>query len=400
MTDNPWAGPPTTQTSSRTGLFIGLAMGGALLLVLVAAAGVLGYSWLQTQRPAPLVAAKLALTQEPGTGGPVKYGETPVYDACALVTIDALESLAVPLSAIHPVSHAHLDGDVSGDAAITPGAGGPVSSCFYMMERTNSLGIKVHQAPFNSPAELQSKLDTAVHLKAQVRTENGFSIATWHDQFGYDNVLISRPGLAVTIGFKTSPGDAAMLSSDLEHLVLDGIRSGPSAPPRYVYTAPLRTVKDPCDVASRSAFALTFPGHTGTAAMAEGSYTLHGAANGRNGQVSCRRNNIVPRGQLNKAEHHTLAVTLSAWDNKTAARQVNSSTCSSGSSAPVAVTPPIGSGRTCLADNGADWALQFQLDNVNVSIEDGDTANKPDASTRLHQLRPAAEAIASAGLSR
>ncbi len=352
----------------------------------------------------------IVLRQEPGTGPALRYGDVPIYDACSLVTIAGLESLGMTLSRDYNIGHDHLDADVPPATAITPGGGDPISNCFYMLDSDDSLHVDVYQTPFNSPEDLRARSTRATFARAQVRSAADLSLASWHDdKYESEHLLLWRPELVVEISIRSSDStgtlDVSSFVPKLESLVQSGIAAGPTAPMRHLYNSPLDKVKDPCTVAGRDPYALAFPSHTGIPAMVKASYTLDAplaeATNARNGTISCRRNNIVPQGVLNKEQYRVLEVELSVWDKQTGATTRNSTSCAPfRDKIPVPVTPSIGSGKTCLADYTTDWVFMFQVDNVNVSVRNGDTGPKPDASVRLDQLLPAAQSIAAAGLFR
>lgn len=53
-----------------------------------------------------------------GTGPVLRYGDSAVYDACSLVTIDGLARHGVELNDDVVVAHDYMDGDVPPDAAV------------------------------------------------------------------------------------------------------------------------------------------------------------------------------------------------------------------------------------------------------------------------------------------
>ncbi|MFS8096128.1 hypothetical protein LFM09_03220 [Lentzea alba] len=401
---NPWT-PAAPPRSSSTGLIVGLAVGGAMLLLLiVAAGGIFAYSLLKSQQnSAPQGDPdEIVLRQEPGSGPALRYGTTPVYDACSLVTIDGLSRLDVSLSRDYFVAHEHLDADVPVSAAITADTPDPISNCFYMLSSEDSLHVRVHQTPFNSSDELTRMQERATRQNAAVVAEAGMSSVAWHDdEYESQHLVIWRPELVVDISLRSEDSDGtldpASFMPRLESLVRSGLSSPPTAPIRHTYLAPFDKVKDPCAAASVEAYRAAFPSAPGAPSMVDGSYRLdapipdsqRGFGKSREAQLSCTRNNIVPRGTLNP-DHRSLQVDLSVWTAEKAADRSNYVNCApsykSRHADPVPITPPVGTRKSCLADYDTDWLLKFQVSNVNVTVGDGDTDGKPDVSARRDQL--------------
>ena len=172
---------------------------------------------------------------------------------------------------------------------------------------------------------------------------------------------------------------------------------------RHVYSGPLGEVRNPCKVASKAAFDKAFPSHAGAASMVVGDFhpTTSNLGGTGEGLMSCSRHNLVPNGNTNLAEYRELHVRLSVAESREAATTHNTTLCTESTrfSDVVTVTPPIGTGHTCLMRIGTDWEFKFQLDQVNVSLR-GPLADKPTSDSRRSELLPAAQAIASAGVTR
>jgi len=410
---NPWApagAPPPSPPKPRTALIIGLSIG--LAAVLVVAAGVFGFSYLMSQRhdsTQPQNVDEMVLRQVPGDDEPRKFGGTAVYDACSMITISQLADLGVSLATDGSVTHEHLDSDVAAGDAVPQDSTDSVSYCYYPLVNGNSLTVSVHQTPFNNAADLQTE---RARSGVAPRVENGLSLAQWHDEDVEAQLIdIWRPDLLIEVTVGTNrPGpygtmDAKTLATKLEPLVTTAIAKGPTAPMRHVYTGPLSEVRHPCEVANTTAFRRAFPSHAGAAAMVEADFypDMSNFGGEREGLMSCTRNNIVPNGSLNQAEYRELHVAMSVAETLQAASTNNTALCTVSTSSSVievvAVSPSVGTGRTCLMRIGTDWELKFQLNQVNISIR-GPLADSPTADERRSQLLPAAQAIAEAGVTR
>ena len=241
--------------------------------------------------------------------------------------------------------------------------------------------MSVHQTPFNTATDLAFLQTGGTRRPGTPRSEDGLSLIQWNDaESTTQHIDVWKPDLLINVYIDTyNPGpygtmDVQTFATALEPLVKSAISKGPTAPMRHVYSGLLGKVKSPCEVMSRTAFRKTFPAHSGEAAMTEG--TFYPAASSRGpeweGQISCERHNIVPNGDLNEAEYRELHVSLSVRENEQAATEHNTLLCGLTSRPDiadvVAVTPSVGTGRTCMLRIGSDWTLQFQLGHVGVSI--------------------------------
>ncbi|MFI6096932.1 hypothetical protein ACIA8G_15325 [Lentzea sp. NPDC051213] len=422
LDQNMWAPLTPPPSRPRRPLIIGLSLGFVLLLAM-AAAGLFFIVPLVAKRiadaaPGPIKGDpdSIVLRQEPGTGPAFKYGGTPIYDACTLVTIASLESFGLKLARDYNVGHEHLDADVPADAAIALGSGPDrISNCFYMLDSKDSLHVDVHQTPFTTPADLTVDQNRAKFGGAEIRTSAGLSLASWRDdRYKSDHVMLWNADLLVEVTIRqtddsTGALDVAAFVPKLESLLQSGIAAGPTAPMRHVYDSPVETVKDPCAIASAAAFSAAFPSIATAPSIVDGSYPIdatipeseQGRSNARRADLACSRTNIVPRGSLNTDSYRVLKVDLLVWDRKLPADTRNAAHCDpSTEHTRIPVAPSIGTGQACLVGSSGEWELKFQVDNVNVGVQYGDSDARAESAVRLEQLVPAAKSIDSAGLFR
>ena len=358
--------------------------------------------------------ARVLLRQIPGEGPPPSFGGTPIYDACSLVTIDSLTQLGVTLNHDRVVMHDYLDGDVPPEAAFEQ-SGDFVSGCSYGLSNSNVLLVSVYQTPHISPKDLDFQIGRPERAGAPTRAEDGLSIA--HVELD-DSVEIRlwRPGLLVVVTLQTDkpgpygPLDAQTFATRLETIAKTALSRGPTAPMRHVHTSLLDKVKHPCEVASTEVFLASFPSRSAAAVQTQ----FHPKASltpmerhpesALQGASSCSRHNIVPRGTTNKAEYRELDLKVTVWDKAQAATDLNAYLCDPADrhpfGPPVAVSPSVGTGQTCLTDTRIDWVLNFLVDNVNVSLQGGALTTGPPTRQRRDELLPAAQAIVSAGVFR
>ncbi|MFS8096130.1 hypothetical protein LFM09_03230 [Lentzea alba] len=362
----------------------------------------------------PASDSEVLLRQVPGEGSAPSFGGTPIYDACALVTIDSLTRLGVTLNHDRVVMHDYLDGDVPPEAAFEQ-PGDFVSGCSYGLSNGNALLVSVYQTPYISPKDLDFQMGRPERAGAPTRTEDGLSIA--HVELD-DSVEIRlwKPGLLVVVTLQTDkPGpygslDAQTFATRLETIAKTALSHGPTAPMRHVYTSLLDKVKHPCEVVSTEVFLASFPSRSAAAVQTQ----FHPKASltpmerhpesALQGASLCSRHNIVPGGTTNKAEYRELDLKITWWDKTQAAVDLNSYLCDPADrhpfGPPVTVSPSVGTGQTCLTDTRIDWVLNFLVDNVNVSLDGGALTTAPPALQRQAELMPAAQAIVSAGVFR
>lgn len=360
----------------------------------------------------PATEDQVLLREVPGEGPAPKFGGTPIYDACAMITIDSLTSLGVELNHDVVVMHDYLDGDVPPEAAVSQAGLDSASRCSYQLSNGNRLHVEVHQTPYNSAEDLEFSIGRAERQGARIRSEDGLSIARMDDKDAME-IRLWRTGLLVAVVLGTKqPGlfDEQTFATKLESVVKAALLRDPTAPMRHVYTSLFDRVKHPCEVASAEVFMKAFPSRSAAAVRTQfhprPSRTLmeRHPDHALQGGMLCLRHNIVAEGTVNKAEYRELDLKLNVWDNPQAATDLNTYSCDPADrhpfGPPVAVSPSVGTGQTCMGDLQIDWVLNFLVDNVNVSLQGGSPVNGPTASRRRDELLPAARAIAAAGTSR
>jgi hypothetical protein len=216
-------------------------------------------------------------------------------------------------------------------------------------------------------------------------------------------VLAERPG-------SYGPFDAKALVSKLERIAKAAVLQGPTAPMRHIYPTLFDKVKHPCEIASVEAFMRSFPSAHSAAAVKTQFHPKapltpmeRHPAEALQGGMLCQRHNIVADGVTNRAEYRELDLSLSVWDNPQAATDLNAYHCDPADQhpfgAPVAISPSVGTGQTCLTSLVLSWVLEMQVGNVNVSLQTAVPDTKPPAGHTRDQLMPAAQVIAAAGVS-
>ena len=301
------------------------------------------------------------------------YGDTVLHDACSVISLQHLNGLGVPLAENEPVVQQRVDGSVLPEHAL-PQSPEDAAHCSYPLANGNRLTVTVHQTPFTAPADLESLQQAGHRAGATSRTENDLSSAQWHDALSDTQRLnVWKRDLQVEISVGTSKPwpangmDAKTVAAQLEPFVKTAITTGPIAHEQHHYDDPLSRLRNPCEVADFGAFDRAFPSHTGPPSIVRGTY--HPTRRPGEILMSCTRSNIVRNGSTNKAEHHSLLVEYVVADNEQAARTENARRCDK-SAHPEAVdaTPSVGPGRSCLVRTGDDWALWFQIDQVNIRV--------------------------------
>lgn len=353
-------------------------------------------------RPSPGVGI---LNQMPHGNFPTTFGDTELRDACAVITIPQLNDIGVPLAENEPVVQQRLDANVLPEAALPQNPEAAAGRCSYPLANGNALTVSVHQTPFNATEDLEFLQQAAHRAGATPRIENDLSFAQWHDALS-DAQRISawKPGLLIDVSVGTvrpwpSDGmDAATFTTKLEPLIKTAITTGPIGSAAHYYDEPLSRLWDVCEMANFQAFDRAFPSHVGPASIVRGTY--HPTRRAGESLMSCKRSNIVRNGSLNTTEYRELHVELFVADTTQAAQTENTRLCSatSGTDEVVAATPSVGHGRSCLVRTGTDWALWFQLDQVNIRVSTPGTGRT--AGEAGEQVVPAALAIAEFGVNR
>lgn len=359
---------------------------------------------------------QVLLRQVPGEGPAPKFGSTPIHDACSIIRIADLKRLGVGLNHDVVVAHDYLDDDVPPAAAVSQHSLDSASHCHYGLSNGNWLQVEVHQTPYNSAHDLEFSIGKAERKGAQIRVEDGLSIARL-DLGEMMEIRLWKADLLVVVAFQTEkPGpygrfDAGTFAEKLEPIAKAAVLRGPTAPMRHVYTSLFDKVKHPCDIASAEAFLAAFPSRSAAAVKtrfhpraASTPMERHKTKSALQGGMLCTRHNIVADGVTNDAEYRELDLSLNMWDNPQAATDLNAYQCDPADrhpfGTPVAVTPVVGTGQTCLTELVLDWVLEMQIDNVNISLQAALAKPKPPAGQRRDELMPAAQVIAAAGVSR
>ncbi|MFC3891352.1 hypothetical protein ACFOWZ_07675 [Lentzea rhizosphaerae] len=364
-----WAPRPrTAPRPSRWGQFVGLAAG-LLATALLAASCWFGFH-AGHQRP-DRPSAGVGILRQMGHGHSLPtFGSTELHDACAVIKIQDLNGLGVPLSENEPVVQQRVDGSVLPEAAITQSPA-DAAHCSYPLANGNTLTVTVHQTPFTAAADLDFLKQAGYRAGATLKTESDLSLAQWHDkQSDAQRLNAWKQDILIDVSIGTSKPwpangmDAPTLATKLEPLVTTAIITGPIGHTEHFYEDPFSRLRDPCESANYAAFDRAFPSHAGVSSIVRGTY--HPTRSQSDVLMSCRRSNIVRGGSLNEVEHRELLVEFSVADSPQAARAENARFCSG--SEVVDATPSAGHARSCLVKSGTDWALWFQLDQVNIRV--------------------------------
>lgn len=397
-----WAPRPrSAPPPSRWGQFVGLTAGLAATALLAAACWY-GFVAGNTRPDRPSPGVGILRQMSPGYS-PTAFGRTVLYDACSVIAIKDLNGLGVPLAENEPVVQQRVDGSVLPEAAITQNPA-DAGHCSYPLANGNALTVTVHQTPFTAATDLEFLQQAGYRAGATLKTENDLTLAQWHDTLSNAQKLNAwKPNLLVDVSIGTSKPwpangmDAATFAVKLVPLVTTAIATDSTGHAEHFYADPFSRLRNPCEVANFAAFDRAFPSHAGPPSIVRGTY--HPTRSQSSILMSCKRTNVVFNGSLNKAEHRELLVEFAVADNEQAARTENARLCDRSAHPEVVdATPSVGPSRSCLVKNGTDWALWFQLDQVNLRVStpgDGRTAEEA-----AEQIVPAALAMAEFGVNR
>jgi hypothetical protein len=368
----------------------------------------------------PSAAPPALLQQRPGEGSPRKYGNTSVYDACSLLTMADLSNLGITLTDQFPIVHNYVDIDVPVDKAISQGMLDALTHCSYSMKSLEWVQVFVYQPPFTAQKDMDFRKGKPERSGATVRQADGFSIANYEDRKNETwDIALSQQDLIVEVSFQTKKKqpygslDAKAFADKLESLVKTAIQKGPTAPMRHIYPEPFADrFRNPCDVASAEAYRKSYP-NAGLPAMVEAQFHVMAAdtpmerhpESALQGGALCRRHNIAPEASLDKENYRVLEASLKMWDKPQAATDRNAYQCDPADKhpfgPPVAITPSLGTGKACMSNIQLDWVLDFQVGDVNVSLQSGHggaSYTQPPVEQPRNELLPAAKHIAEQGV--
>lgn len=226
--------------------------------------------------------------------------------------------------------------------------------------------VFVYQPPFTAQKDIANYED---------RKNETWDISLWQQD------------LIVDIAFQTKKKqpygslDAKAFADKLESLVKTAIQKGPTAPMRHIYPEPFANkFKAPCDIASAEAYRKSYP-NAGLPALVKTQFHIMAAdtamerhpESSLQGGALCERHNIAPEASSDKENYRALEASLRMWDKPQAAIDRNAYQCDPADKhpfgPPVAVTPSLGTGQTCMSNIQIDWVLDFQMGDVNVGLQ-------------------------------
>jgi hypothetical protein len=201
-------------------------------------------------KPKPQAKDHVYLNMTAGSGQPLRWGATPMYDACALLPMSAVTNAGIALDPAYPTSASRPDPVKPGGVGfMQPNAGLGSSNCGYSgMKQQNNVDLDIYQAPFSKPEDIQLQIQLAqVDPKTTV---SGFDIYTRVSTRPADWTVTITNQQVVAELVLTDPvdpinGDIHGAVASLTDKVLAGLRQPPGPPARFTYSAPYAGL-DPC----------------------------------------------------------------------------------------------------------------------------------------------------------
>ena len=339
------------------------------------------------------------VVQEPGGGEPLSYGDTPAYDACALLSTRTLGDQGVRIDPGSSFIDSHLDGNVPPDAAVPQGGLDSVSNCRYTLIGGDELSVTVQQTPFTTPDKVDQTRAWPQQNNAVVRHDRGLDVSSYRDGAGWTTV-IGRPKLAVAISFDLrrpvyGDRDQHLFVLDVTRAVVDAVVAGPAGPAVYRHTGPFTGVKSPCQLLSADAFQQAYPDGPSSLVLeyADAGFATVPQEDGETAlrtSASCRRSNVVPDGALGPL-YREIRLDMVVWDKSQWTAQRDRTDCG-GSAVTLGVT--LGDGASCLTDSGpSTWNLSFRTGRSVITLSTGGAA-AGDRETVKRLLTPVARTIA------
>jgi hypothetical protein len=339
------------------------------------------------------------VVQEPGGGEPLSYGDTPAYDACALLSTRTLGDQGVRIDPGSSFIDSHLDGNVPPDAAVPQGGLDSVSNCRYTLIGGDELSVTVQQTPFTTPDKVDQTRAWPQQNNAVVRHDRGLDVSSYRDGAGWTTV-IGRPKLAVAISFDLrrpvyGDRDQHQFVLDVTRAVVDAVVAGPAGPAVYRHTGPFTGVKSPCQLLSADAFQQAYPDGPSSLVLeyADAGFATVPQEDGETAlrtSASCRRSNVVPDGALGPL-YREIRLDMVVWDKSQWTAQRDRTDCG-GSAVTLGVT--LGDGASCLTDSGpSTWNLSFRTGRSVITLSTGGAA-AGDRETVKRLLTPVARTIA------
>jgi hypothetical protein len=340
------------------------------------------------------------VVQEPGGGDPLNYGETPAYDACALLSTRTLGDLGVRIDPGSSFIDSHLDGDVPDEAAAPQGGLDSISNCRYTLLGGDELSVTVQQTPFTTDEKVNQTRSWPAQNNAVARRDRGLEVASYRDGAGWTTV-IGRPKLAVAINFDLrrpvygGDRDQRQFVQDVTRAVVDAVVVGAAGPAVYRHLAPFTGVKSPCALLSADAFGQAYPG--GPAGLVleynDAGFATLPQGDGETGlrtTASCRRSNVVPDGALGPL-YREIRMDMTVWDKPQWTVHESQADCARPAAVTLGVT--LGDGSACLTDSGpSTWNLTFHTGRSVITLSTGGAA-AGDRETVKRLLTPVARAV-------
>jgi hypothetical protein len=252
---------PPPPRKKRTGLIITAILG---VLVLVGG-GVTAAILIEGGGKPPA-----AVVQEPGPADPsviaqkvgavTKYGDVPVFDACTVLPVSAVEELGFRDAAHGWHNQTYLSRSVPAAEATIKDEPEPISMCIYepMIEgRLERISIAIYQRPFNSllPADYAIKNDTLLTVGG-LRTV----LSPGSKPDGFDAHITTSDGKTqASVGASTMADNKEITDHKatfmkLLELVAQNLNKGPQGLTTHVHTGRYEKVPNACDVLSAELF--------------------------------------------------------------------------------------------------------------------------------------------------
>lgn len=203
------------------------------------------------------------LTTDPGTSGsaPLRWGGTPMYDACTLLPMSAVIRQGIHLDPAYAAFVDRPDPNNSGGPGATQPnvAGDSASDCFWPgVNLKSTVSLTMYQKPFNSDQDIQQAIYDGQN--GTQRTDHGFDIYTTNDTTETDrwNVVVTNQQLAAQLDLQLPPGSftgtVQSVVAALTNTIVTGLAQPPGPAVRIAYRGRYAGV-DPCSAFTAQDFA-------------------------------------------------------------------------------------------------------------------------------------------------
>lgn len=366
-------------------------------------------------------AAGVLLLQRPGAGSAKTFGGTPVYDACTVLPLEAVQASGLRFDtslAPGPVMKtSHVTTDAPDDPnSRSDGSGVGVSTCEYPGVDDELLDLTIYQTPFDAPGsrdQAEKSLRQEGGREGQVAgfrtlSTTGTTLHTWTTALFADTFYAVVHLMAPR---NHEPEDPRM--TEVVNRVAERLHSPPAGPAGYAYSGEFAHVPGPCEIFTgddfRQAVGFGTDGRPREEYDLAERHTVPDAMSGTTGQVeefsvstACtQENQSAANAEVGSTPAQGITVKLENYLTAGMAAQANDYDCAQGKGYrhpggdPKPVPFSVGDGLSCLVSvgGGLQSPLAFKAGRSTAEISVFSVKNLKDDETAIRIYTTVANAV-------